>query len=80
MSKSKGYEISKYPESRKIVIDLMEQGSKKHNVKGIITLDISEPRKIFRKYKEETGNNLSFTGWIIACVGKAVNKHKELSA
>ena len=80
MSKGKGYEISKYPASRKIVIDLMEQGSKKHHVKGLITLDITEPRKIFRNYKEKTGNSLSFTGWIIACVGKAVTMHKELNA
>ena len=80
MSKSKGYEISKYPESRKIVLDLLEQSSKRHHVKGIITLDITEPRRIFRKYKEETGNSLSFTGWILACVGRAVNNHKEISA
>ena len=80
MSKRKGYEISKYPESRKLVVDLMEQASKKHHVKGIITLDITDPRKIFRNYKEKTGNSLSFTGWIIACVGKAVSKHKEINS
>jgi len=80
MSRSNRYEISKYPESRKLVIDLLEQGSKKHHVKAIITLDVSEPREIFRNYKEKTGNGLSFTGWIIACVGEAVNKHKELNA
>ena len=80
MGKSRGYEVSKYPKSRKLIIDLVEQGAKKHHVKAIITLDVSETRAIFRKYKEETGNGLSFTGWIIACVGKAVSKHKELNA
>ena len=80
MNKSNGYEISKYPESRKIVLDMLEQGSKKHHVKAIITLDVSETRRIFQNFKEKNGNGLSFTGWIIACVGKAVNKHKELNA
>ena len=43
---------------------------------GLFEADV---RKL-QGYKEQTGESISFTGWIAACVGKAVGEHKQVHA
>ena len=33
------YEVIKFPKNRKMVIDIMEQGIKKHYIKGLVEFD-----------------------------------------
>jgi pyruvate/2-oxoglutarate dehydrogenase complex dihydrolipoamide acyltransferase (E2) component len=47
---------------------------------GLFEADVTEARKKLHSYKERTGESISFTGWIAACVGKAVGEHKQVHA
>ena len=47
---------------------------------GLFEADVTEARKMINKYKEQRGESISFTGWIAACVGKAVGEHKQVQA
>lgn len=47
---------------------------------GLFEVDVTEARKRLRSYKEQTGESISFTGWIAACVGKSVGEHKQVQA
>jgi pyruvate/2-oxoglutarate dehydrogenase complex dihydrolipoamide acyltransferase (E2) component len=47
---------------------------------GLFEADVTEARKMLHSYKEKTGESISFTGWIAACVGKAVGEHKQVHA
>jgi pyruvate/2-oxoglutarate dehydrogenase complex dihydrolipoamide acyltransferase (E2) component len=47
---------------------------------GLFEADVSDARNILRTHKEQTGESISFTGWIAACVGKAVAEHKQVHA
>jgi pyruvate/2-oxoglutarate dehydrogenase complex dihydrolipoamide acyltransferase (E2) component len=47
---------------------------------GLFEADVTEARKKLHMYKEATGESISFTGWIAACVGKAVGEHKQVHA
>jgi pyruvate/2-oxoglutarate dehydrogenase complex dihydrolipoamide acyltransferase (E2) component len=45
---------------------------------GLFEADVTEARRKLHRYKEQTGESISFTGWIAACVGKAVGEHKQV--
>ena len=47
---------------------------------GLFEADVTDARYILRTHKEQTGESISFTGWIAACVGKAVAEHKQVHA
>jgi len=74
------YEEKPFPRLREIIVDTVEQGLKRHHTKGLIELDVTKGREHIRKHKEKTGEALSFTGWIMKCIGQAVNEHKQVQA
>jgi pyruvate/2-oxoglutarate dehydrogenase complex dihydrolipoamide acyltransferase (E2) component len=46
----------------------------------LIEVDVTRARAFLRKQKANTGESLSFTAFIIACLGKAVDEHKAVQA
>jgi len=74
------YEQKSFPKNRKYVIDTLEEGSRKHTVHGLIELDVTQARQRLRDWKRETGEGLSFTGWVVKCIGQAVSEHKYVQA
>ena len=74
------YEEKPFPRLREIIVDTVEQGLKRHHIKELIELDVTKGREYIRKHKEETGEALSFTGWIMKCIGQAINEHKYVQA
>jgi pyruvate/2-oxoglutarate dehydrogenase complex dihydrolipoamide acyltransferase (E2) component len=47
---------------------------------GLIEVDVSRARAHLREQKANTGESLSFTAFLIACLGKAVDEHKAVQA
>ncbi len=47
---------------------------------GLFEADITDARRTLRAYKEQSGESISFTGWIAACIGKALDEHKQVHA
>jgi pyruvate/2-oxoglutarate dehydrogenase complex dihydrolipoamide acyltransferase (E2) component len=72
------YEEKPFPRTREIIVDTEEESLKRHHMKGLIELDVTKGREIIRKHKEKTGETWSFTGWIMKCIGQAVNDHKHV--
>ena len=72
------YDVIKFPSNRKMVIDIMEQGIKKHYIKGLVEFDVTNGRKLLKEYKEKNGMSLSFTGWVLKCIGQAASEHKDV--
>jgi len=61
-----GFQVEKVPKSRKLIIENCEFALEKHRMLGLFEADVTE--------------SLSFTGWIAACLGKAVDEHKQVHA
>lgn len=78
--KQKHYETVPFPRMRHIVIDALRMGHRKHTVHGLLEADITNIRQYIRKHKIETGETLSFTAFIVSCLGKAVDENKHLHA
>jgi len=80
MNESRTFEERPFPKSRQIIVDLGEIGKRVHTSKMLIELDVTKGREHIRKHKERTGERISFTGWIMKCIGQAVSEHKEVHA
>jgi pyruvate/2-oxoglutarate dehydrogenase complex dihydrolipoamide acyltransferase (E2) component len=74
------YEEKSIPKLRQITVEMGEQAISRHLVKGLIELDVTKGREFIRKHKKKTGETLSFTGWIMKCIGQAVSEHKQVHA
>ncbi len=74
------YEVKKFSKNRKMVFDLIEMGTKKHHVKALFELDVTKGRDFIRKHEEKTGEKLSFSGWMIKCIGNAMSEFKEMNS
>jgi pyruvate/2-oxoglutarate dehydrogenase complex dihydrolipoamide acyltransferase (E2) component len=72
--------IKPFPPLRQLVIDGLEIASRKHYIHGLVEVDVTRPRRRLREMKEETGESLSFTGFIIYCCARAIGENKYLHA
>ncbi len=70
------YQEREFPKSRTTTIDWVEVGRSKHHVPILVELDVTCARSYIRNLKETTGETLSFTGWVMKCIGQAVSEHK----
>jgi pyruvate/2-oxoglutarate dehydrogenase complex dihydrolipoamide acyltransferase (E2) component len=77
-SRSDGYQIVPYPLQRRVIADSVRVGRRKNTMFGLIELDVTQARRQVREYRQRTGEALSFTAFIIACLGKAVGENKEV--
>jgi pyruvate/2-oxoglutarate dehydrogenase complex dihydrolipoamide acyltransferase (E2) component len=79
MSKEKHRNIP-IPRERRFALDAGRLGRGKHIVHGLAEVDVTGARRTIRNHEEQTGERLSFTAFIIYCLGEAINRHKELHA
>ena len=61
-------------------IELLNNLSPKHRIYGLVEVDVTQARSFISGREESTGEKLSFTGWVIKCIGQAVSEHKEVQA
>lgn len=61
-------------------IQLLNNLAPKHRIYGLIEIDVTKARKFISDHETHTGEKLSFTGWVIKCIGKAVSEYKEVQA
>ncbi len=69
-----------YPRTRLLMVDGGRMGLQKHTVHGLVEFDITQAREAIRKHKAQTGEALSFSAFILACLGKAIDMNKHMHA
>jgi len=52
----------------------------KHRMVGLFETDITDARRRLHEHKDQTGESVSFTGWIACCIGKALDEYKQVHA
>ncbi len=78
--KTRDYSIEPFPVMRRFSIDSGVRARRKHAIHGLLELDVTWARQAFRQHKAHTGESLSFTAWIIACLAKAVEADRHIHA
>ncbi|HEX9056237.1 MAG TPA: 2-oxo acid dehydrogenase subunit E2 [Ktedonobacterales bacterium] len=73
-------QVVPYPKLRQALGIMMASVRRKRIVHGLIEVDVTEARQLMRAHKTQTGESLSLTAFIIACVVRAVDEDKYLHA
>jgi len=72
------YEISEFPKARIPTLDFLSLGDNKHYVKGLIEFDVTEGRNKILEHEKNTGEKISFTAWLLKCIGQAASEFKDV--
>jgi pyruvate/2-oxoglutarate dehydrogenase complex dihydrolipoamide acyltransferase (E2) component len=75
-----GYTIVPFPRMRSIVRTIARAARHKYIMRGLVEIDVTRARQFIREHKARTGESLSFTAFLAACVGHTVEMHKSVHA
>ena len=75
-----GYSVLPVAPERQLLIEGGRLAARKHTVIGLVEVDVTQARQRMRAHKARTGESLSFTAFVIACLGRAVSEHKAVHA
>ncbi len=81
MSKQRpAYEVKPYPLNRRVLVDTGRAQRRRNTIHALVEVDVTEARQIIRAHKEKSGESLSFTAFILACYGHAIDQNRYLNA
>jgi pyruvate/2-oxoglutarate dehydrogenase complex dihydrolipoamide acyltransferase (E2) component len=66
--------------SRRLVVDAVRLGQRLPLIRGLFEVDVTEARRRLRAHEAQTGESLSFTAFILVCLGRAVESNKHMHA
>jgi hypothetical protein len=69
-----------YPRMRLPMVDGGRMGRQKHMVHGLFDVDVTLPRQALRAQRARTGEALSFTAFVLACLGRAIDTNRHMHA
>ena len=78
--KNEPYQVIPFPKIRRLMADGGRLAKQKHLIHGLVEMDVTDARRLIREHKVKTGEALSFTSFIIACLGQAVDANKHMQA
>ncbi len=80
MSDDAPHQIIPFPRARRLVTDVGRVVKGRPVIRGLLEIDVTAPRQKIRAHREKTGEGLSFTGYLVACAGQAIDAHKSVHA
>ncbi|MBW7882673.1 MAG: 2-oxo acid dehydrogenase subunit E2 [Caldilineaceae bacterium] len=67
-----GYRTEPFPRMRQLVLDAGWMARRRHMIHAFVEFDVTSPRQQIAAYRARTGEKLSFSAFVSACVGRAV--------
>jgi pyruvate/2-oxoglutarate dehydrogenase complex dihydrolipoamide acyltransferase (E2) component len=77
---SEKYQLLPFPKERRAVADMGYAAKHIYSIYGLVEMDVTEARRLIREHEERTGEAISFTGFITACLGRAVAADRSVQA
>lgn len=74
------YKILPFPRLRLFAVDAARVAHNKHTIRCLIETDVTETRRRMRENRRKTGESVSLTAYLIACLARAVAKDKTIQA
>jgi pyruvate/2-oxoglutarate dehydrogenase complex dihydrolipoamide acyltransferase (E2) component len=78
--RQEAYRLEAIPRARRWALDAGYLGRRRHIVHGLVEVDVTGARRILRQHRAATGERLSFTAFVIHCLGKALTEHPHVHA
>ena len=73
-------QVMPYPKVRRFLEAAIRSTHHKPMIHGLLEADVTMARACLRNHEAETGESLSFTAFLMACLAKAVDEHKAAQA
>lgn len=77
---TRGYRVVPFSLERRMVAASATVGREQNNIHAFTEVDISQPRRLMREHQARTGESLSLTAYIVACLARAVAEHPAFNA
>lgn len=74
------YVVRPYPKLRRMVSATLRAARQKNIIHGLIEVDVTPIRQYMNTHKAETGETLSLTAFLIACIGQAIAENPTVQA
>ncbi|HXZ03203.1 MAG TPA: 2-oxo acid dehydrogenase subunit E2 [Ktedonobacteraceae bacterium] len=74
------YKVVPYPKVKRLMVTEFRLSRHIPMIHGLIEADVTGARAHLRDQKAKTGESLSFTAFLIACLAQAVEEHKAVQA
>jgi pyruvate/2-oxoglutarate dehydrogenase complex dihydrolipoamide acyltransferase (E2) component len=74
------YHVVDLPASRRETPNMLDLYWWKHSVYGLLEVDVTHARQFIGEHKVRTGEGLSFTGYLVYCLARAVDEDKSVQA
>jgi len=75
-----GYRVIPFTMNRRMVAASASVAREQNNIQALIEVDISEPRRLIREHHQRTGERLSLTAYVTACLARAIAEHPDFNA
>ena len=79
-SQANTYHVIPFPKLRRALAITYPSVQRVPKIHGLIEVDVTRARQFLREHKAHTGESLSFTGFIITCLARAIDENKSLHA
>ena len=74
------YTIEPFPAARQIIVEAGRLGSRRPLIHGLLEIDVTRARTALREHKARTGEALSFTAFMVACLARAIDADRRVQA
>jgi pyruvate/2-oxoglutarate dehydrogenase complex dihydrolipoamide acyltransferase (E2) component len=74
------YDVIELSKGRRALINALDLVAPKHYMYGLLEADVTLARQFIAEQKARTGEALSFTGFLVYCLARAVDENKEVQA
>jgi pyruvate/2-oxoglutarate dehydrogenase complex dihydrolipoamide acyltransferase (E2) component len=74
------YQVVPYTKVRRLMATEFRLSRHMPFIHGLLEVDVSRARAFLREHKAQTGESLSFTAFLIACLAQTVEEHKAVQA
>jgi len=74
------FEVVPYAKLRRVMALTLRSAQRKPMIHGLIEVDVTRARAHLRAHKAKTGESLSFTAFILACLARAISENPSVQA
>lgn len=78
--KNKGYRSEPFSINRRMIAAASAVNRKKNTIHLVTEVDINEPRRLIAEHRERTGERLSLTGYVVACLARTFDEFPQFNA
>jgi hypothetical protein len=75
-----GFRVARIPLERLPTLELSRALRRDYPMYGLVEVDVTVPRRRLRAHRDRTGEQVSFTAFLVACLARAVEEHPTVAA